>query len=149
MFQIRSRKRIKSFMWIILSMVEPINNHKRRTKEAVNTAFQTSIVFKTKETFMKTNLIVTGALKTLVLISIICLSISGANARSLKANTKHKPWLGCCKHCSSIQCSGCSETTPLQAGGCNFIANCTTKNDETKCKPSSSSLKKLRKLKAR
>lgn len=98
---------------------------------------------------MKPNHILAGTLKTLVLISAIALTVSSANARSLKSNVKDKPWLGCCKHCSSIQCSGCSETTPLEAGGCNFIANCTTKNDETKCKPSSSSLKKLRKLKAR
>jgi|GEM_PF-6593744 len=91
----------------------------------------------------------TTALSSLVLITALFIGISGANARSLKANVKDKPWLGCCKHCSGIQCSGCSETTPLKAGGCNFIANCTTKNDETKCKPSSSSLKKLRKLKAK
>ncbi|GAA6210435.1 hypothetical protein NBRC116602_01750 [Hyphomicrobiales bacterium 4NK60-0047b] len=91
----------------------------------------------------------TTALNSLVLITALFIGISGANARSLKANVKDKPWLGCCKHCSTIQCSGCSETTPLEAGGCNFIANCTTKDDETKCKPSSSSLKKLRKLKAK
>lgn len=98
---------------------------------------------------MKLNSIEVNLLKSYMVIATLFIGISGANAQSLKANIKDKPWLGCCTHCSGVQCSGCSETTPLQAGNCNFIANCTTVNDETKCKPSSTARKKLHKLKTK
>jgi hypothetical protein len=68
-------------------------------------------------------------------VSIIgAVGVNIADAQTLKGRGE-KPWLGCCEHCSKVMCSGCSETTPLEAGGCNHIANCTTKNDVNTCKP--------------
>ena len=73
-----------------------------------------------------------------IAISIVCaVGVNVGDAQTLKGRGD-KPWLGCCDHCSSVMCSGCSETTPLAAGNCNHIANCTTTNDVNTCKPAPS-----------
>lgn len=84
MFQIRSQKRIKSYMWIILCTSEPDNTAEQRIKQAVKTACNYKTEFK-KEIIMKPNHILAGTLKTLALISAIALTVSSANARSLKS----------------------------------------------------------------
>ena len=74
---------------------------------------------------------------TIAVIAFSLFAAGAAEAQTIKPRGGGvTPWLGCCAHCSTVQCSGCSETTPLEVGKCDGkIANCTTRDDVTTCKP--------------
>jgi hypothetical protein len=71
----------------------------------------------------------------LIAVFLLGIAATAADALPLRAKGGTKPWTGCCSHCSGVQCSGCNEIQPDRI--CHaFRANCTTVDDETKCKPS-------------
>jgi hypothetical protein len=76
-----------------------------------------------------------GIRHTLFAFALICLPASPGLAQTgtLKAPSA-KPWTGCCAHCSSVNCSGCSEALGRCDAG-QTLANCTTIDDVTVCKP--------------
>ena len=86
-----------------------------------------------------------GISRLALLLATLVLSlglIATTQAQQLKGKSKTVRYDGCCTHCSSTVCSGCSSSVTGICGVGAFKANCSTLNDQTHCVPAKTLSKK-------